>query len=745
MIDTKRQHPGLRMPVGSTWWKTIGRLALISSVILLILIGADSGAVAQESESESLERVDIEAPERPSPQRARRTPTPNTELPQTPPPRPPDWDTPRDTDRSGYPLGEAIPAVSAVMDKSSLSAGAGALPAQVQIETSQEIARLNVRNYTDLFRKIPGIRAYTYGQGDVGHPIQIRGNQGGHGTDTAVFIDGVPQNFPSASQGGNGISEFSWLTSEMIERIEVIKGPFSVLYGNFAQAGVINIITKNVEPSPKISLEGASFGGFRAVPILGSSAYSPTPFILNEYYTLDGYRDNSQSERWSSFNKVTTSFGAGYLSLRFNYYDSPFGSPSYLGINDVRSGLVSRTSAVSSSDGGNQRRWAAVVNYTPSDQDGSGLHLSAYVDQYVKNRFATMPPRPQRLQDDDRIFYGGRLFYNHLFGNVASVLVGGELRYDHGSARRFSTVNRNITSTTNNYHLRLRNSAWFAQAQVKPVDKVKFVGGLRGDYFRNDIDNRVTAANSGVATPSIVTPKYGVVLTPVENINIFANSGVGFRAPAASQNSPPTGAPNFSLKPYITESWDVGLNATLFGNIYLAFDYYRTTMQNEVRTVSGEQVNIGDSERSGFEVEMKYFPTETMTLFANWAWVDATVTNPTTEGQNLVTGIAEHVVKTGLEFTYALTPDILFLGDIYYEFISGQPQYFGKDPTAVYGPDFDSYNLKFTLQSTNWNLFLTAIIQPREYSSDYIGKLGSQLSFSPKPFLDMTAGVGYTY
>ncbi len=117
--------------------------------------------------------------------------------------------------------------------KGSLTIEASGLPAAVTVIGREEIERTNVgRDYTDLLRRVPGINAYSFGQGDIGSPIKMRGftGTGAHGGDVAIYIDGVPQNFPSANQGGPGMSDLSWLTPDMIERIEVIKGPFSAVY-----------------------------------------------------------------------------------------------------------------------------------------------------------------------------------------------------------------------------------------------------------------------------------------------------------------------------------------------------------------------------------------------------------------------------------------------------------------------------------------------------------------------------------
>jgi len=642
--------------------------------------------------------------------------------------------------------------LSVVTDKSSVSSvGATALPSQVTVVTRQEIDRLDVRNYTDLFRTVPGVNAFWYGQGDIGNPIQIRGFYSNHGADTLVYVDGVPQVFPSDPHQ-NGLVDIAWLTPEMIDRIEVIKGPFSALYGNFAQAGVINIITKNSEPTPSITFSGASYGGFRTVPIITSEALVPTPFVVNEYLTLDGYRDNSQYKRWSSFNKVSAPLWNGCLSLRFNYFRSDWGAPGYPFIDQVQQGIVSRTSAVNSTDLGNQRTWSAVANYSPAGTD-AGLYLTAYVESYYRNRWAqTTAISPQLWNHSDRTFYGGRIFYNLVFGNFASVIIGAESRYDSGIGQTFTTLNREPIPPPDpnlaNYGFGLWNPALFVQGQIKLADSVKLVGGVRKDYFTDNVENRVIPAASGTGCPTTLSPKIGFVVTPFKNVNIFGNKGLGFHAPAANELSPatPGSLTNFQLAVAQTDAWDLGFNATFLDQIYVAFDWYNTDMQNEVVLIVDQETNIGNTRRTGFEVEARYYPSNQINIFVNYAWVDATVKNPQTPGQDLVPFISRDSIKAGIEFTYCLTPDVRFLGDIYCEYAGQQPSYFGTNPQPTYGPDFVLYNLKMALQGRHWGLFGAAKYRPKELSSEFVeGGVGNHFIFSPDPLWDLNGGVKYTF
>lgn len=707
-------------------------------------------AIAQESgSSRQLERVEIEAPQRRPAPRATTAPGSGADYDQFFP-----SESPLSEDRerpSGTFTGSGIPAstLSLVEAKSQVSLSSESLPAQVSEVTSQDIQQLNVQTYSDLFRRVPAVRANAYGQGEISHNFSMRGFTGGGGTDTAIFIDGVPQNTPSVS-GATGKSEISWLTPEVIDRIEVIKGPFSALYGDFALAGVINIITKKSEPAPSLNSYGGSFGEFRVLGVLSRETWTPTPYVADEYYRIDGYRANQQLAKGSLFNKVSMPMLGGVVSLRYNFYRSDWGAPGYLPIAWVRDGLVARRKAVNETDGGNQTRYELVMNYAPACGE-RGLYVTAYLDNFDAIRFATLPLN-QLARGDERTYWGGRVFYNLVFGDVGSLTIGAETRQDSGQTRQYNTDNdRNWISTTYNYDLRLSNWAWLLQGQIKPADSLKIVGGLRWDYFKQEFDNLTRPENSGTGFPQIMSPKIGVVLTPTKNFNIFANIGSGFRSPGNLEVSPyQAGATsNFSLEPAKIDTADVGFNVALFGNLYFAASYYHTIMQREIRTVDNQPVNIGDTLRKGYEAEAKYYPSEDINLFASYGWVDAKVTNPTTAGQILLTGVSEHIIKGGVTVQKEFGEGRRVLADAYYEYSSGPPSYAGKSTTPLFGPDYDVYNFKLMYRGSGWSSHVAARYQPRELSSGYtyLATYGSNryMSFSPEPKWQFNAGLSYSF
>lgn len=127
----------------------------------------------------------------------------------------------------------------------------------ITVISHEQIARSNVGSLAQLLRTVPGLSVTESGGVGSSTTVSIRGAEPGH---TLVLIDGVRVNEPSASSGG---FDFSQLTLTDIDRIEVVRGPQSALYGSDAMGGVINIITKKAakgEQRASVTAEGGSYG-----------------------------------------------------------------------------------------------------------------------------------------------------------------------------------------------------------------------------------------------------------------------------------------------------------------------------------------------------------------------------------------------------------------------------------------------------------------------------------------------------
>jgi vitamin B12 transporter len=130
-------------------------------------------------------------------------------------------------------------------------------PASVSVISSEDFDRKQIERVADALREVPGLSVVQTGTPGQLTSVFTRGLNSGH---TQVLLDGIPINQGLAAQ-----FDFANLTTDNIDRIEVVRGPQSTIYGPRAMAGVIQIFTRQGESTPGITLssEGGSYDTFR--------------------------------------------------------------------------------------------------------------------------------------------------------------------------------------------------------------------------------------------------------------------------------------------------------------------------------------------------------------------------------------------------------------------------------------------------------------------------------------------------
>ncbi len=130
-------------------------------------------------------------------------------------------------------------------------------PATISVVTAREMEERQIRRVADALREVPGLTVAQTGAPGQLTSVFTRGLRSEH---TQVLLDGIPIN-----QGLAGLFNFADLSVDNIDRIEVVRGPQSTLYGPRALAGVIQIFTKRGSgmPTGEVSVEGGSFGTAR--------------------------------------------------------------------------------------------------------------------------------------------------------------------------------------------------------------------------------------------------------------------------------------------------------------------------------------------------------------------------------------------------------------------------------------------------------------------------------------------------
>lgn len=485
--------------------------------------------------------------------------------------------------------------------------------------TREQLDRLQRTTLFDVLRSVPGLNvAQTGGPGSPAS-VFIRGANSGQ---TLVLIDGVEVNDPvSANRSFN----FADLTTDNIERIEIVRGPQSTLYGSDAIGGVINIITRKGEGKPALSLsvEGGSFNSWRERIWSGGGSdrvnYSlgisrqDTDGISSAAEDQgnteeDGYENSSVSAR-VGFTPAEN-FGVNVIarytdsSVDLDNFGGAFGDdPNHVG---DQTQLVLRTEA----------ELALLDDFW---HQKLGISISD-TDRTFHNDFD--PAHPTDMSEST---YSGSIFkidwqHNLHLSEHNTLTLGLETEEEKGDSYFYSesewgpytSVFEEQTARTNGYYIQdsiALDDHWFTTVGVRLDDH---------DRFGTEFTWRVTSA----------------YLVPETSTTARGSVGTGFKAPSLYQLFSEYGS--LDLEPEESLGWDVGLEqACLEGKGSVGATWFANDFDNllDFDPVNFVYVNIAEAKTQGLEVFATMNVGDNLDLAASYTFTD---TEDKTTGDDLL-------------------------------------------------------------------------------------------------------------
>lgn len=635
---------------------------------------------------------------------------------------------------------------------SSLSVGSTTLDAKA-------IERRPIATYGDMFRGMTGFDVVNFGQGAVAYGLTMRGmGSGNHGRDIAYMIDGMPIN-ETSSVGTPGFADLNVVLPETIATVEVMRGPFSVECGDSQVGGCIRFVTKRSEAFGSLGLSAGSQGTGRAVATYSKQGGSYEPFLVYEGYRTEGYRDNSDVDRFNAFSKVTLPFADGsWLSLRVQAYSTEAGAPGFVNRHAVQTGALSARAAIDHTDGVQRKIFNMVANYSAGNAPEQDFSGTMYIQNIDYNRWGNFSSHPspfsgQGLTQDKRTTVGGN-FRKVWTGDVSTLptqlLVGAGIRVDDFDALRAPTVQREISArpTVDSSVLEATLSA-YTQLQMKPVRWLKLLGGARYDQFYYDIDNHLNPTNEPDFNPGILQPKAGIIIEPASWLNIYANHGVGFRSPSAT-GEVLSYYPN--IQPFKIESNEVGAQLTL-GNVVIMGDVWRTTSNNEIYQpfAGAPTTTLGSAVREGYDIEVRYnairSAANSLTYFANFSGVTAKLD----AGPGLyVPGVPRRTANVGADFDLDAGSQRRIQGQLLATFVGKKNLTNDGEFTTEAFPRLTG-RLSYVMPD-GWTAFTQATYYPDDLFSEYAASTGAvtnatlaNIVTAPVARFAITGGLTYRF
>lgn len=487
-----------------------------------------------------------------------------------------------------------------------------------------------------LFISQRGVMGYGVAAGAAGG-MSIRGIGGSPTSGVLVLIDGHPQ-----YMGLMGHPLADSYQSMMTERVEVVRGPASVLYGSNAMGGVINIITRKQESDGSHKSAQFSYGSYNTLSAELSGGFRKSQFYTNgslSYNHSDGHRENMDFEQFNGYIKAGYDFTDNWNSfIDVNLSKSLSSNPGTVTspIIDNDADILRGVASASLENNYDNTSGAVKLFYnfgTHNINDGYNDY-SSFIPDY-------------RFRSNDQMF-GASAYQSFSFFEGNKTTAGIDLQRFGGEAITKFPNEPARDSTQVDIHL--NNVAVYLNVQQTVMDeRLTFNAGIRLDHHELNGSEWV--------------PQLGLSFTPTSYTSIKGILSKGFRNPTIRElyMFPPR---NADLKAERLMNYEISLLQMLPEiGISLGINLFYIKGDNIIQTqiVEGRPLNVnsGEVENRGFELTANYNISEELRLSANYSLLDMTYK---------IIGAPEHKFYVNANYNignWEISSGVQYLGNLY--------------------------------------------------------------------------------
>ncbi|HCF7787436.1 TPA: TonB-dependent receptor [Klebsiella variicola subsp. variicola] len=554
-------------------------------------------------------------------------------------------------------------------------------PAAVSVVNGDEMRQAAPRvNLSESLGAVPGLQVQNrqnYAQ-DLQLSIRGFGSRSTYGVrGLRIYVDGIPATMP------DGQGQTSNIDIGSVDTIEVLRGPFSALYGN-SSGGVINITSQTGTQPPTVEASSyyGSFGtwhyGMKATGAVGDGSHAGDVdyTVSTNRFTTHGYRDHSGARK----NLANARLGVrindvSKLTLLLNSVDIKANDAGGLTADEWRDNPRQSPRGDQYNTRKNTRQTQAGLRYERQLSAQDDLSVMMYAGERETTQFQSIPRAPQLkpshaggVIDLTRHYQGIDTRLTHRGELLVPVTLTAGLDYENMSERRKGYDNFVMVNGAPQYgeqgalRRNERNLMWnvdpYLQTQWQLTDKLSLDAGVRySSVWFDSNDYYITPGNgddSGDASYHKWLPAGSLKYALTDAWNVYLSAGRGFETPTINElsyRSDNQSGLNFGLKPSTNDTVEIG-SKTRLGNGLLTAALFQTNTDNEivVDSSSGGRTsykNAGKTRRQGMELGLDQQFGESWRLKAAWTWLDATyrtnVCDDASCNGNRIPGIARNM------------------------------------------------------------------------------------------------------
>ncbi|HDT2673171.1 TonB-dependent receptor PqqU [Klebsiella pneumoniae] len=554
-------------------------------------------------------------------------------------------------------------------------------PAAVSVVNGDEMRQAAPRvNLSESLGAVPGLQVQNrqnYAQ-DLQLSIRGFGSRSTYGVrGLRIYVDGIPATMP------DGQGQTSNIDIGSVDTIEVLRGPFSALYGN-SSGGVINVTSQSGTQPPTVEASSyyGSFGtwhyGMKATGAVGDGSHAGDVdyTVSTNRFTTHGYRDHSGARK----NLANARLGVrindvSKLTLLLNSVDIKANDAGGLTADEWRDNPRQSPRGDQYNTRKNTRQTQAGLRYERQLSAQDDLSVMMYAGERETTQFQSIPRAPQLkpshaggVIDLTRHYQGIDTRLTHRGELLVPVTLTAGLDYENMSERRKGYENFVMVNGAPQYgeqgalRRNERNLMWnvdpYLQTQWQLTDKLSLDAGVRySSVWFDSNDYYITPGNgddSGDASYHKWLPAGSLKYALTDAWNVYLSAGRGFETPTINElsyRSDNQSGLNFGLKPSTNDTVEIG-SKTRIGNGLFTAALFQTNTDNEivVDSSSGGRTsykNAGKTRRQGMELGLDQQFGESWRLKAAWTWLDATyrtnVCDDASCNGNRIPGIARNM------------------------------------------------------------------------------------------------------
>ena len=632
-----------------------------------------------------------------------------------------------------------------------------------------------VKSSQDLLQLVPGLVIAQHAGGGKAEQIFMRGFDADHGTDVAIHVDGLPVNMVTHGHG-QGYADLHFIIPEIIENLEVNKGPYFARYGNFATAGSVNMTTTDHPDKNLVKMEGGMFNTARATTVLKipTSGDHQSAYIAGQYYYTDGAVENPQGfQRANLFGKFHTHLTPkSELGLVMGAFSSAWNASGQIPRRAIDNGQITRWGSIDPLEGGVTGRYNVAVDYHFMEGYEHDFQIQAFISTYDFRLYSNFtywlndPIDGDMIeQTDHRNIHGinARYSFYKPLGIVRTFTrIGATYRGDNIDLSLWKSPDRNRMSPMTDHSVSEKNIAFWLEEDLVFGRIFKIQLGIRGDYFTFDVRDHLDydgfpdnglPHGSGYAQSAMLSPKLNMVLSPLEDLDIYLNGGLGFHSNDArdvilsGKNLDPEFA-DITTLPRATGA-ELGLRITPGERILLSVAGWYLHLEEELVFIGDEGTTeiSGETRRIGLDTELRL-------QLAKWIWADLDLNFSDgrylheSDGANYIPLAPRLSSQGGLNFLHPSGIE----GSARYRYIGDRP---ANEDNSIVATGYGIVNLILAYRFKGFRIFsqienlLNATWNEAQFDTEsrlYNETLPvSELHFTPGNPINFQAGVSYEF